>query len=83
VAQKGGEADAWGREPVYSHEGRLGLGQPFDEVGGSGDCGGEPVAPPPDFNLGREDRPIEVDRSVGDEVSVPFCTPVDELRLGD
>jgi len=83
VAEEGGEADAWGGESLDHHEGGLGLGQPFDEVGGSGDRGGEPVAQSPNLNLGFENRPIQVDQSIGDGVSVPVGAPVDELRLGD
>ena len=77
VAEEGGETNPWRGETLDRHEGRLLLGQPFDEVGGSGDRGGEPVAQPSDLTLGREDRPIPVDRSIGDEVSVPVSTPVD------
>jgi len=83
VAKKGEEANAWKRETLDRQEGRLGFSQPFDEIRGSGDLGGEPVAQPSNFNLGREDRSIQVDQSIEDEVPVPVRTPVDELRLGD
>jgi len=83
MAEEGGEADPWRGETLDSHEGRLGLGKPFEEVGGSRERGGEPVSQPPDLTLGCEDRPVKVDRSIGDGVSVRVRTPVDELRLGD
>jgi len=83
VAKEGREAESRGGESLDHHKGRLGLGQPLDEVGCSGDRGGEPVAQPPDLKLGRENRPIQMDRSIGDGVSVPVRTPVDELRFGD
>jgi len=83
VVEEGREADPWRGESFDRHQGRLGFGQPFDEVGGSGDRGGEPVAQPADLNLGGENGPIQVDRSIGDGVSVPVRTLVDELRLGD
>jgi len=44
MAEEGREADPWGGESLNRHKGRLGFGQPLDEVGGSGDRGGEPVA---------------------------------------
>jgi len=83
MAEEGREADPWRGESFDCQEGRLGFGQPFDEVGGGGDRAGEPVAQPPDLNLRFENRPIQVDRSIGDRVSVPVRTLVDELRLGD
>jgi len=58
MAEEGGEADPWRGEALNSNEGRLGLGQPFDKMVGSGDRGGEPIAQPPDLTLGCEDRPI-------------------------
>ena len=58
VAEEEREADPWGGESLDRHEGCLGLGQSLDEVGGSGDRGGEPVSQPPDLNLGREKRHI-------------------------
>jgi len=83
VTEERREADPWGRVALDRHESRLGFGQPFDEVGGGGERGGEPVAQPPDLGLGREDRPIKVDRSFRDGGSLPVRTPVDELRFGD
>jgi len=83
MAEEGREADPWRGESFDRHEGRLGFGQPFDGVRGGGHRGGEPVAQPPDLNFGVENRPIQVDRSIGDGVSVPVRSPVDELRLGD
>jgi len=44
MAEKGGESDPWRGESFDGHERRLGFGYPFDEVGGSGDRGREPVA---------------------------------------
>jgi len=44
MAEEGREADPWAGEWLNRHEGHLGFGQPFDEMGGSGDRGGEPVA---------------------------------------
>jgi len=35
MAEEGGEADPGRGETLDSHEGCLGLGKPFDEVGGS------------------------------------------------
>jgi len=55
MAEEGREADPRRGEPLDSHKGRLGLGQPFDKMGGSGDRGGEPVAYPPDLTLGCEE----------------------------
>jgi len=52
-------------------------------VGGSGDRGCEPVTQPPDLFLGRENRPILVDRNIGDGASIPVRMPVDELHFGD
>jgi len=52
-------------------------------VGGGGDRGREPVAQPSDLSLGREDRPIQVDRSVGNGGLIPVRAPVDKLRFGD
>jgi len=66
VAEEGGEADPRRAETLNRHEGSLGFGQPFDEVGGRGYRGREPVAQPPDLTLGREDRPIQVDTSIGE-----------------
>ena len=83
VAKEGGKADPRGGERFDSHKGPLGLGQPLDKVGGGGDRGGEPVAQPPDLSFGRENRPVKMDRSIGDEVSIPVRSPVDELRFGD
>jgi len=83
MAEEGGEADPWRGETLDSHEGRLGLGKPFDEMGGSRERGGEAVSQPSDLTLGHKDRLVKVDRSIGDGVSVPLRTPVDELRLGD
>jgi len=80
---KGGEADPGGGEAFDSHEGSLCLGQPFDKMAGGCDRGGEPVAQPPDLVLGGEDRPVEVDRSIGDYVSVLGRAPVDELCFWD
>jgi len=81
MAEEGGEGNPRRGEALDSHEGRPGLGQPFDKMGGSGDRGGEPVAKPPDLTLGCEDRPVTVDRSIGAGVSVPVCMPVDEFHL--
>jgi len=83
VAEEGGEADARRGETFDRHKGRLGFGQSLDEMGRSGDRGGKPVAQPPHLGLGLQDRPISVDRSIGDRVSVPVRAPVDKLRLGD
>jgi len=83
VSEEGREADPWGAESFDCHEGSLGLGQPFDEVGCTGDRGGEPVSRPHNLNLGLENRPILVDRSIGDGVYVRVRAPVDELRFGD
>jgi len=44
MAEEGRKADPWGGESLKRHECRLRIGQPFDEMGGSGDRGGEPVA---------------------------------------
>ena len=44
VAEERGKADPWRGESLDRHEGRLGFGEPFDEVGGSQDRGCEPVA---------------------------------------
>ena len=44
VAEEGWEADPWGREAFDRHKGRLGLGVSLNEVSGSGEGGGEPVA---------------------------------------
>jgi len=37
MAEEDWEADPRGRDSLNHHEGRLGLGQPFDEMGGRGD----------------------------------------------
>jgi len=37
VTEERGEADPWRGQSLDHHEGRLGFGEPFDEVGGSGD----------------------------------------------
>jgi len=58
MTEEGGEADSWRGETFDSHEGRLGLSQSLDKMGGSRDRGGEPVAQPPYLTLWREDRPI-------------------------
>jgi len=58
VAEEGRKTDPRGGEPFDRHKGCLGLGQAFDEVGCSGDRGGEPVAQPPSLSLGFEDRPV-------------------------
>ena len=83
MTKEGGEADSWWGEAFDRHQGRLGLGESLDEVGGSGDRGGEPVAQPPDLCLGCENRPIQVDPSFGDGVPIPVRTPVDELCFGN
>jgi len=83
VAEERGEANPWTGEWFDRHEGSLGFGQPLDEVGGGGDRGCEPIAQPPDLSLEREDRPIQVDRSVGDGGPIPVRAPVDKLRFGD
>jgi len=83
VAQERREAYPRRGESLDRHEGCLGLGKPLDEMRGRGDRGGEPVAQPPDLILGFEDRPIQVDRSVGYVVSVSVRSPVDELCFGD
>ena len=83
MTEEGGEADPRGGEAFNSHEGSLCLGQPFDKMGAGCDRGGEPVTQPPDLVLGREDRPVEVDRSIGDSVSVPGRAPVDEFCFWD
>jgi len=83
VAQEGREAHAHGGEPLDSYEGRLGLGQSFDEVGVGGDSGGEPVTQPADLILGREDRSIQVDHRMRDWVPVAVHSPVDQFCLGD
>ena len=44
MAEEEGEADPWRAEALNRHEGPLGLGQPFDKMGGTGDRGGKPVA---------------------------------------
>jgi len=49
VAQKRREADPWGGEPFDGHEGSLGLGQSFGEVGRRGERRGKPVAHPSDL----------------------------------
>jgi len=51
MAEEAGEANPRGGETFDSHEGPLGLGQPFDKVGSGGDRGGEPVAQPPDLTF--------------------------------
>jgi len=76
------ESDPRGGEPLDRREGRLSFREPLDEVGSSGDRGGEPVAQPPNLGFGCENRPIEVDRSAGDVISIPVRARVDELRLG-
>ena len=83
MGEEGGEANPRGGESFDRDEGCQGLGQPFDEVRGGGDRGGEPVAQPPDLILGCEGRSVKVDRRVGDGVSVPGGTPVDDLRFVD
>jgi len=83
VAEERGEANPWRGESFNCHEGSLGLGQPFDEVGGGGDRGCERIAQPSELSLGREDRPIQVDRSIGDRAPIPVRAPVDKLRFGD
>jgi len=81
MAEERGKAYPRRGESFDRHESRLRLGQPLDEVGCSGERGGEPIAQPPDLVLGSENRPIQVDRSIGDGVSVPVRAPVDKLRL--
>jgi len=83
MTAKGGEANPRGGEAFNSHKGSLGLGQPFDKMGGGCDRGGEPVAQPADLFPRCEDRAVKVDRSIGDWVSVPGRTPVDEFCLGN
>jgi len=83
VAEEGREANRWGGETLNRHKGCLGLSQSCDEMGGSGDQGGEPVAQPPDRALGRENRPIQVAPTIGDWASIPVRAPVDKLRLAD
>jgi len=77
------EADPWGRESLDRHEGCLSFRQSLDEVGGSGDRGGEPITQPSNLVPGHEDRTVKVDRSIGDGVPIPGRTPVDELCFGD
>jgi len=62
MAEERWEANPRGGESLNHHEGRLGFGEPLDEMAGGGDRGGEPVTQPSDLLLGCEDRPIEVDR---------------------
>ena len=83
MAKKRREAYPGGRETFDRHKGSLSFGQSLDEVGGSQYRRGEPVAQPPDLSLGRENRPIQVDRGIGDDVSVPVRAPVDKLSFGD
>ena len=83
MAKKRREAYPGGRETFDRHQDSLSFGQCLDEVGGGRDRRGKPVAQPPDLSLGRENGPIRVDRSIGDEVSVPVRAPVAKLCFGD
>jgi len=83
VAEERGEADPMRGESFDRHEGSLGLGQPFDKVGGSRNRGCEPVTRPPDLSLGFENRPIQVDRGIGDWARIPVRMPMDKFRFGD
>jgi len=83
VAEEVGEGNPRKGESFDGHEGSLGFGQCFDEVGGSGDPGYEPIAQQPDLTLGREDRPIQVDRKIGDGAPITVRTCVDKHRFGN
>jgi len=83
VVEEAGEANPRRGEMLNRHEGCLGFGQPFDEVGGGGGLEREPIAQPPDLTLWRENRPSQVDRSIRDGVPIPIRAPVDKFRLGD
>src|SRR5205807_8301011 len=78
-----GEASTWRGKAFDKSEGPLGTGKPFQEVCGSFQRRGEPIAQPSERGGGMEQCTVEADWEPGGGVSSLLGPPVDELSLGD